>query len=305
MINIEKRSGEKVNFDKNKIVEALSKAFNDTEVGNDKKLVADIANKIEQNMLCMAHTIKVETIQDMCEEYLMSSDRKDVARVFILYREERARLRGRKNDEYDKYDYLSSNFLSSYKHKEEPFPSELGKFVYYRTYSRPVLEENRRERWWETVARVVDFNIGLQVSSMQKSGIRVSDLELQKLREEAEKMYKMMYDLKLFPSGRTMWVGGTPSSYLYPLSNFNCSFLTIDSLKKFSEIFFVLMLGTGVGLSVERKYTNKLPKINSKIEVIHKDYTEIPKGRRKEYTEMRLKNPNMIELVIGDSKFGR
>lgn len=28
---------------------------------------------------------------------------------------------------------------------------------------------------------------------------------------------------------------------------------TIDELKKFSEIFFVLMLGTGVGLSVERK----------------------------------------------------
>ena len=53
---------------------------------------------------------------------------------------------------------------------------------------------------------------------------------------------------------------GTKASYEYPLSNFNCSFLTIDSLKKFSELFFVLMLGTGVGLSVERKYISKLPK---------------------------------------------
>ena len=74
----------------------------------------------------------------------------------------------------------------------------------------------------------------------------------------------MMYHLKLFPSGRSLWIGGSKASYLYPLSNFNCSFVTIDTLKKFSEIFFVLMLGTGVGLSVEREYVKKLPKINSK-----------------------------------------
>ena len=48
-----------------------------------------------------------------------------------------------------------------------------------------------------------------------------------------------MYNLRLFPSGRSLWIAGTKASYLYPLSNFNCSFVTIDDLHKFSEIFCI------------------------------------------------------------------
>lgn len=61
---------------------------------------------------------------------------------------------------------------------------------------------------------------------------------------------------------------------------------------------------TGVGLSVERKYVSKLPRINSDIEIIHKDYTPIPKNLRNEHTELIMKTPSVLELTIGDSKFG-
>lgn len=60
---------------------------------------------------------------------------------------------------------------------------------------------------------------------------------------------------------------------------------------------------TGVGLSVERKYVSELPKINSDIEIIHKDYTPIPKHLRNEHTELTMKTPSVLELTIGDSKF--
>lgn len=36
--------------------------------------------------------------------------------------------------------------------------TDLGNFVYYRTYSRWLDEEGRRENWWETVRRAVEFN---------------------------------------------------------------------------------------------------------------------------------------------------
>lgn len=300
-----KRDNTVVQFFTDKIVNAITKAMDETELGVDFPLALKIAREIEgkYNYDGVRGSIpSVEMLQDDVEEMLASNGRFDASKRYILYREERCRLRGQVIN--SKYSMLSDNFLSKYKHRSDPFPTELGKFVYYRTYSRPIPEENRRERWWETVARVVDFNMNLQLSTMKKSGKSISPELIECMKSEATEIYDLMYNLKLFPSGRTLWVGGTPSSYLYPLSNFNCSFLTIDSLDKFSEIFFVLMLGTGVGLSVEKKYVSKLPKINSNIEIIHKDYTAIPKDNRNEHSELKLKTPKMLELVIGDSKFG-
>ena len=57
-------------------------------------------------------------------------------------------------------------------------------------------------------------------------------------------------------------------------------------------------------LSVQKKYVDNLPKLNSKIEIIHKSYDATPANQRKEYTELKLINNNAIEIEIGDSKFG-
>lgn len=297
-----KRNGEQVPFESEKIFNVIVKAMRETEIGVDLLMAGNIAEEIYRLAKDKSEPMNIEEIQDLVEELLMKKGRYEVAKRYILYREERNQLRG--TDKYSKYKFLSDNFLSRYKHRQDPFPTELGKFVYYRTYARPIPEQNRRERWWETVARVVDFNIGLELTALKKRGIVISELEMDRLKNEAMETYDNIYNLKLFPSGRTLWVGGTTPSYEYPLSNFNCSFVTIDELKKFSEIFFVLMLGTGVGLSVERKYISKLPRINTKIGVIHKDYQAKSPSDRSEFTELKLMNDNIVEIVIGDSKFG-
>lgn len=301
-MNIIKRNNKMVEFNHKKISNAISKAMAETDRGVDNTLSINIANTIEQKYSISGVTPTVEEIQDDVELLLAEGGRFDASKRYVLYRSERAKLRD--NAIPEKYKFLSSDFLTKYKHREDPFTTELGKFVYYRTYSRPIPEENRRERWWETVARVVDFNSQLEVDAYKRQGITITERIVSNIRDEAKNIYKMMYNLKLFPSGRSLWIGGTESSKAYPLSNFNCSFVTIDSLKKFSEIFAVLMLGTGAGLSVERKYIEKLPKINSKINIIHKDYDEIPKDKRKEHTELIQKSNNVLEIAIGDSKFG-
>lgn len=91
---ITKRDGRQVPFNKNKIITAILKAFVavDGEVSNyasekANKIADFIENKIQQEQL------SVEEIQDLVEKGLMSTKRKDVARAYITYREERARVR--------------------------------------------------------------------------------------------------------------------------------------------------------------------------------------------------------------------
>lgn len=296
---IKKRNGTLVPFDKTRIINAIYKAM--ISVGEENIDIArEIAGKIQKNKI---DNLRVEDVERQVVKELFLANLDAVADSYADYKAQRKLLRSSTQNK-SQGKFLSNQFITKYKHSPDPFPTELGKFVYYRTYSRPIPEERRRESWWETCYRVVEFNFGLQIDAMRKQDIEITEKIMADLTKEAEKVYDLMYSLKLFPSGRSLWVAGSKASYLYPLSNFNCSFVTIDSLKKFSEIFFVLMLGTGVGLSVQRQYVSKLPKINSKIEVIHKSYEAVPKNVRKEYTELKLMNNNAIELEIGDSKFG-
>lgn len=296
---IVKRNGQTVEFDRSRIANAIYKAM--VSVGDENRAKAEeIAAKIEEGFL---DGMRVEDVERQVVKELFLENLDKVADSYADYKAQRKLFRSRENNK-EGGRFLSERFIAKYKHKPDPFPTELGKFVYYRTYSRPIPEERRREFWWETCYRVVEFNVGLQLDAMRREGIEVTEKLILNLTKESEEIYDLMYQLKLFPSGRSLWIAGSKAAYLYPLSNFNCSFVTIDSLKKFSEIFFVLMLGTGVGLSVQREYVSKLPKINGKIDIIHKAYEAVPTNQRKEYTELKLINNNAIELEIGDSKFG-
>lgn len=294
-MKITKRDGTLVAFNRDKVINAISKAIKETDIPDDM-LPHTISMLIEQYVDESEDTVSVESIQDKIEVLLAQYGRFDVAKKYILYRAEKTKNRGKKT-----YKFLASEFLSKYKHADEPFSFDIGKVTYYRTYSRPIPEENRREYWWETVARVIDFSAELEYRALKNRGT-VSDYDIRELKSTAEIMYDMMFNLKLFPSGRTLWVGGTETSYSNPISNFNCSFMTIDNLKKFSEMLLVLMLGTGVGLSVESKYVSKLPKVNTNIEVIHKKYNNA--DGKKEHTELINVNHNTLKIVVGDSRFG-
>lgn len=61
---------------------------------------------------------------------------------------------------------------------------------------------------------------------------------------------------------------------------------------------------TGVGLSVERKYVNQLPRINTGITLHSKAFEPVPKAERTEHTQLIILNNTAIEIIIGDSKAG-
>lgn len=82
-----KRDGSIVPFDKNKIINAINKAFLDVD-GQlyETDTASDIANDIEIIASNKPTNITVEGIQDLVEDYLMSSERKDVAKAYVRYR---------------------------------------------------------------------------------------------------------------------------------------------------------------------------------------------------------------------------
>ena len=91
-MTVQKRDGRRVKFDKEKIKIAVLKAFIDIdgeETAYAKEKARDIANFIE----ALNKSMTVEEIQDQVEERLMASNRKDVARKYIIYRNNRTSIR--------------------------------------------------------------------------------------------------------------------------------------------------------------------------------------------------------------------
>ena len=102
MALVEKRNGQLENFNKEKIVNAIYKAFIDIDkIIYETDTANDIADEIENyaNKLSEGNIpISVEAIQNMVEDYLMRSERRDVARAYIRYRYKQEVARERKDD---------------------------------------------------------------------------------------------------------------------------------------------------------------------------------------------------------------
>ena len=87
-----KRDGRKVDFNKQKIVNAIELAMERTKDGVNHDIAFSIANKIYHDIESQ-ETISVEDIQDMVEQRLMASSKKDVAKEYITYRYKRGLVR--------------------------------------------------------------------------------------------------------------------------------------------------------------------------------------------------------------------
>ena len=89
-----KRNGTKVKFDKKKIINAINAAFLEVDgVLFEEDTANDIADDIEYIAYKYDKELDVEEIQNLIEDYLMQSERKDVARAYIRFRYKREILR--------------------------------------------------------------------------------------------------------------------------------------------------------------------------------------------------------------------
>ncbi|MDC7286268.1 ribonucleoside-triphosphate reductase, adenosylcobalamin-dependent [Blautia schinkii] len=282
-MNVRKRSGKVVPFDAGFISRAIALASAATgELSQEE--IQKVTEDVEKKAAAAGEEmIDIEKIQDMVEEALFEQHCYHTAKAYILYRIEKEKERANGNW---KDGLLSREFLSSYKHAPNPM-EQLGSFVYTRTYSRFLPRIGRREFWWETVRRAVEYNCSLAPTS----------------RDEAEKLYDNIYHLRQFLSGRTLWVGNTPVADAYPMANYNCAFEVIDDFHAYHDLFYLLMVGSGVGVRVLKEDAQKLPKIRTDVKILHKAYDGRPQEQRLEFTDVTFTR-DTVTLAVGDSKEG-
>ena len=166
---------------------------------------------------------------------------------------------------------LSKEFLKKYENKVPKWGySGLGYIVYKRTYSRQK-SDNTYEEWNETITRCIN---GAQAIGADYT------------KEEAERLFDYMFNLKCSFAGRMLWMLGTDHIKRWGGNALlNCWFTTITEYEDFCFIFENLMLGGGVGFSLRREDVHELPRVKENIKVTHK-------------------NTNDADFIVPDSREG-
>ena len=120
----------------------------------------------------------------------------------------------------------------------------LSDITVFNKYAKFLPEHNRRENWEEIVTRNMEMH--------QEKYPAIS--------EQIEDVYKkFVFTKRVLPSMRSLQFGGRP---ILMAENriFNCAYAPAESPKFFSELMFLLLGGTGMGYSVQKRHTKKLPK---------------------------------------------
>lgn len=244
-----KRDGEKVNFDIEKIKNAINKCFIEKR-NKECTEINVLLTSICEELILYNDDINVELIQDIVEESLMKHGYYNEAKAYILYRKHKADMR---TTYVDKINY----------NIDVPW-GPIGYPTYKRTYARRLNSENINctEEFKDTILRILNAaNSQLNVGFTNKEIIEA---------------YTYMMNLKCSVAGRFLWQLGTQTVDKYGLLSLqNCAFIKIDSpIRPFTWLFDSLMLGVGVGISVEYKHINKLPDITTNNIVITRNDTK-------------------------------
>jgi ribonucleotide reductase alpha subunit len=143
---------------------------------------------------------------------------------------------------------LSPEFIASYGSKTPPWGfGGLGEVVFLRTYSRKIEGTDQTESWVQTIQRIIEGAVDI--------GVPFS-------KEDAENLFDHMFNLRCAVSGRALWQLGTPLVKQFSGTSLNnCFYTNIEKIEDFEMLFDYLMLGGGVGFSVERSKIHELPKV--------------------------------------------
>lgn len=238
--SVKKRNGVIVPFDKTRILDAVRKAMQASGEGDIAKDPDRVTDRVIKELLKKSkddYLPQVEEIQDIVEESLILLDYPKTAKAYILYRHERARLRDRRG-------LIPERVRELVTENKKHFRNALAEFIYYRTYSRWLEEEGRRETWTESVDRYMRF-------MRETLGKSLNEDEYAELREA-------ILSQGVMPSMRLFWSSGL-AARTSSVTAYNCSYVAPARFEDFGEIMYLLMCGTGVGFSVENQIAQQLP----------------------------------------------
>lgn len=139
------------------------------------------------------------------------------------------------------------------KTKAKGLPSLYAEYIHVTRYARWSDDLGRRETWPETVDRYVTFI----VAQTEKYGYTMTGNEVDLVRGSILRTEAMC-------SMRALMTAG-PAAERDNAAIFNCCAIAVDDPRAFDEAMYLLMVGSGVGFSVERQYIAKLPEVPDQI----------------------------------------
>ncbi len=160
--------------------------------------------------------------------------------------------------------------------------------VFYRTYSRKT--STGRESWD-------------QVGQRNLAGLhRLGDLS----DEDVALMARMQAEKKALPSGRWLWIGGTP--WIEQQVNFsgayNCTSTNLIDWEAFGLMMDLAMMGCGTGAIIEPRLIDRLPIVRNPIEILAvSDIGVTQAGKRQEVTTHSV-DGNHVSIKVGDTRRG-
>lgn len=160
--------------------------------------------------------------------------------------------------------------------------------VFYRTYSRKT--PGGRESWSQVNER--------NLSGLQSLG-GLSD-------EEVSLMRRMQRQLTSLPSGRWLWIGGTP--WIEQNVNFsgayNCTSTNLVDWEAFGLMMDLAMMGCGTGAIIEPRLIERLPAVRNELRVVSvTDIGATPADQRQETTTHSI-DGHRVSIKVGDTRRG-
>ena len=160
--------------------------------------------------------------------------------------------------------------------------------VFYRTYSRRT--SSGRESWSQVGSRNLD--------GLQKLGnLTKAELTL---------MARMQAEKKALPSGRWLWIGGTP--WIEQPENFsgsyNCTSTNLVDWEAFGLMMDLAMMGCGTGAIIEPRLIDQLPIVRNTLKVVSvSDIGITPAGSRQDNCTHSI-DGNKVQIKVGDTRRG-
>ena len=244
-LTVKKRNGDIETFDIERIKRALNACMvQDLNYKKEKaEVIAEEVAKQVQNLLILEpQPIKVEEIQNRIESQLMAEGYFDVAKQYILYRDEKRRIRDASE--------VSEEVVKAFKTNDKYFANPIQKFQALDKFARYDHNLGRRETWQESVSRVMGFF----KDHCEEKSYDVTKAWWSRLESG-------LLNLQASPSMRCVQMAG-PALKRCHVGVYNCSFQFLQSTQDLAEELYILMQGTGVGFSVEYEYSvEKFPRV--------------------------------------------
>lgn len=240
---VQKRDNSIVPFDFERIANAINKAMIASSEGSEAE-ARMVAHKVLADLVRIGKKFKnfipsVEGIQDTVEKELMLSEYINTAKNYILYRQERNKVR-------EQTAMVPQEVKTKIAESSKYFKTSYQEFIFFQFYSRWKEELGRRETWVEAIDRFMDF-------MKEKMGDKLTVAEYAEVKEG-------ILNQDVCPSMRLLWSAGKAARKTN-VTAYNCAYIAPTSWRDLSEIMYVSMCGAGCGFAVEPENVEKFPQI--------------------------------------------